>query len=476
MTDPYEQFMEVGRRIYGPNFGYQYLKNIFDFPVASDTELVMHYLRGGGGPFIDLKVYTELGVGWNLKAEGFEDEDEGLKAVKLVEDEFKKRDFYTSLIQLATFRRVLGRAALIKTYTLNGTFYYNEKEKTTGLDVINPMTLEMESIRRVMSDKTGDAQYKQQVSLVDGGSDTIEFEQDRVIYITNNNMNRYSVTGTSDMEKALTDLRTLARFPFYRDEMGAIYSTLLLLITTDAEKIAKTEFGQKLRESVTNAQKYLDDTAEFYRQMRGKGNIIANYSWEDVNPVSFAGREVRLPELERATIESTAFKMEVPINLLMFGKDVNRDTLETLADVFVSRMEKGARKFVFTPIIESTANEILQQNGILEGRLTVEYNPFLSKNLLEAAEILGKVWPTGAISKPEVRQKLDLPAEINLGGDEWSELNPMPEPVLKLPMGGELGKSIQTEFNLKNKKIRKEDEFRRVNSYLERKGLVKQLY
>lgn len=451
MADPLEQFMEVGRRIYGPNFGYQWLKNIFDYPIASDSELILHYLRGGAGPFIDLKIYVELGVGWYLKPEGFADEEEGVEAKKLVDEELEKRDFYTSMIQLAMFWHILGRAALVKTYTVDGKFYYSEKEGITGLDVINPMTLNMESIKKVMSDTTGTELYKQEVTLPDGTFDTVEFEQDRVIYITNNAMTRNSPLGTSDLECALTDLRTLARFPYYRDEMGDLYSTLLLVITTDAEKIAGTEFGQKLRESVTEAQKYLDDTATFYREMRGKGNIIANYDWENVNPVSFAGREVKLVELELQTLRSIAFKMGIPLELLLYAEHVNRATLETLADTFVSRMEKGIRKFVFTPIIQNIADEILRQNDFADGHFTVKYKPFLPKNLLAAAEIIRSIWPTGSISKPEIREQMDLPPKINLGGKEWEGMDPMPIPSL----GGGMA-------NLQN-----------IKSFLLEKGLIK---
>jgi hypothetical protein len=91
-------------------------------------------------------------------------------------------------------------------------------------------------------------------------------------------------------------------------------------------------------------------------------------------------------------------------------------------------LEKGPRKFIHTPIIESIANEYLDRNNIIEGRLEVEYNPFLAKNLLEAAQIVGSLWPTGAFSKPDVREWLDKSPLPNLGGEDWAELglDPMP--------------------------------------------------
>ncbi len=57
-------------------------------------------------------------------------------------------------------------------------------------------------------------------------------------------------------------------------------------------------------------------------------------------------------------------------------------------------------------------------NEITEGRLEVEYNPFLANNLLEAAQIISSVWATGAFSQPDIREWLDKPFIFspNLGG------------------------------------------------------------
>jgi hypothetical protein len=81
--------------------------------------------------------------------------------------------------------------------------------------------------------------------------------------------------------------------------------------------------------------------------------------------------------------------------------DVEKEAVQQYSDL--------KSKYVYTPIIEGVANEILAQHDITGGRLTVEYNPFLSKNIVETASILKDLWPIGCITENEVRSKLDLP-------------------------------------------------------------------
>lgn len=38
-----------------------------NYPVASDQELLSHYIYGSAGPFLDLLTYVDLGVGWTFK-------------------------------------------------------------------------------------------------------------------------------------------------------------------------------------------------------------------------------------------------------------------------------------------------------------------------------------------------------------------------------------------------------------------------
>ncbi len=169
--DPNDRIMQAMRR-YDPHFINYSIRQITDFPVASDNELLLHYLRGAAGPFIDVKSVCRTWCGLEVKPVGFEDEESGLEAKKLTEKFFKKIDFYTTMIQHAVFYRVLGRSSIVKTYDKSGGFYYSPKEKVMGIDSINPMTLTDKSIREVMADTTGTKAYEQYATTVDRKSDT----------------------------------------------------------------------------------------------------------------------------------------------------------------------------------------------------------------------------------------------------------------------------------------------------------------
>jgi len=424
-SDPVDKVLKYAQGV-DPYFSMTSYKLMKSFPIASDYELLLHYLRGAAGPFVDIKRHVELGVGWKLKPVGFESDEDGAAAKKIVDEVFKKMKMEKTMKQLSAFYRVLGRGALVDTYSLDGSYYYNKKEKIKGIDVINPITLDPESVEKVMADTTGTAKYKQVSNTLTGSFKTVELEQERVTFVTNNEFSDNSPVGNSDLQPAIKDLRTIAQFPGYRDEMAALYSTMLLIIENSAEAIADTEYGEKIKKSATEAQALLDDTAEFYRAQKGKGNIVSIFDWQKVIPISFAGKEVKIAELEKATIESIARNMKVPLPLLSLHDIPNRETLNTVTDVFVQQIGNGGRKEVYTPIIEEKAAKVLEIEGITEGRMEVQYNPFLPKDLLKVAQILSTIWPTGAISAPEIREEVDLPSVMNTGGDEWNDRNVLP--------------------------------------------------
>lgn len=458
-----DQLSRAMRR-YDPHFRTWAYRQVADYPVPSESELLVHYLRGGAGPFVDLKLYVELGVGWTLKPKGFQEEEDGQDAKKIVDTQFEKMDYHGTIMELGMFYRVLGRACQVNTYDLNGDFYFNKNEKVTGADSINPMTITDASLRKVMADRTGTEPYVQQVTGSVGNPGTVELEQDRVIYITNNPFAKYSTYGNSDLNNSITDLRTLARFPHYRDALARLYSQMHRIVTIDSEKIATTSYGEEIKNDPKKAQEYMDDTAEFYRKQEKEGGTVVNMDWENVEQSSWAGKEVKLADLERLTLESVAFKQQVPLPILMFAPSVNRDTLETLADVFVNVLNNGTRDRIFTPIITQTANQILLQNEITEGHLEVQYNPFLSKDLLKLSQIISNIWPTNSISRPDIREWMGMIMEPNMGGDAWKDLDPMPQ--------NQTTSSSNSTSKMEEKKV-DPNLFKSVDKYLERRGLVK---
>jgi hypothetical protein len=398
----------VGSGSYHENYDYQ-----SSYPMASDNELLVHYLYGGAGPFVDLLVYVDLGVGWTLKPVDFPDEEKGLDSKVLVEEEFVKRQFQTTMMQFATYYLVLGRSCLIKSYDKGGMFYFDEKSKITGLDCINPMTLTINSIQDVMNDTTGSKEF---VQAHHGRK--VSFNQDRVIYQTNNNFSRYSVQGISPLQRCITELRLLSRFPGYRQNLARKYSDLRRIIEVKTKEFKEAAIGEFYLKEMKKSKEYLNDLSNYYAAQEERGNNMSVYDWVNIKESSYAGKEVKLNDLELQTLRNIAFKLDVPLDLLMYSQIVNRSVMEVLADIFVNKQKSGARNYVYTPIIESIANEILSQQGITDGHLTVEYNPFLSKNIVETAAVIRDLWPTGSITVNEIRDKLDLPPIIDERDEE----------------------------------------------------------
>lgn len=394
-----------------------------DFVVASDMELLQHYLFGCAGPFVDFLVYVDVGVGWSLKPVDFKNEDAGLEARDLVEKELVKRDFRNTMVQFATYYLVLGRACLIKTYNGLNELYFDEDSHVTGLDCINPMSLDVKSIQDVMNDTTGEKPFIQNWK-----GEPVSFTRDRVIYRTNNNLSRLGVWGVSPLQRCISDLRLALKFPGFRDRLARKYANIFRVIRVDTDKFVQA-VGSRANEILRDTNEhtvYLNSVADTYNEQEDKGSSVVSFDWETISDMSFAGKEVNMNAIELETLKNIALCLDLPLDLLRYDQVVNRSVMEVLTDVFVSKQKSGARNHVYTPIIEGVANEILKQYDITVGRLTVEYSPFLSKNKVEEASVIRDIWSTGALSKPEVREALGLPVKMNLGGDDWKDLEPLP--------------------------------------------------
>ena len=422
-NDRIDQMLWWMQRYYpGPQFWYIF--NLTDFPIVYEQELLMHYLRGGAGPFIDFKVYTDIGIGFEPKAVGFENEEDGEEAEQIVKKAFHDLNLHATLKQYDTFYRVLGRCSIVKTLNGDGSFYSNKNAGITGFDNVNPMSLTMGSIKEVMDDTTGTAEFTQL------GDKTVTFSQDRVIYNTNNNLTNRSVLGNSDLSRAITDLRTLARFPHNRNKLADLISNAYNFIKVDAKSFAEDggPLQQAVYETKNGMQDYLTSVATTFTEQRQKGNDFAGFSWLEPTPIGWSGNEPDIGKLEMDTLQSIAYKLGVPLQLVgMNANEVNRATLETMNDVYVALSENGVRKHLFTPIIDDLSTQILATEGITEGYMKTKYNSFLSADLLELAQIIAAVWNTGAISKPDVRDMMQIPEDPDMGGDFWVDKNPLPE-------------------------------------------------
>ena len=427
-TDSQDNMLNMLQK-FDSSFRHSDLYRLLDFPYASEQELILHYTRGAAGPPVDIKIYADVGVGWTLNPVGFTDESVGTDAKEKAEDFMKEIDFNPTMKIFARWLEVIGRSCIIETYNKLGGYYQNKNAGITGSDCINPTTLTPESIKKVMNDITGTALYEQKATL-DSPLSAPKFTQDRVIYRTLNGFGKKSVLGSSKLQRCVTDLRTMGRFPHYRRDLGRLYSQMSRVIKINTEKFMEMDLGKAVMADETGKkqQEYVDDTAEFYRQQEEKGGTFVIYDWEELEQAGWGGKEVKLAELEMQSLENIGYCMGVPLALVMSVAAVkmNRATMEMVTDLFVSMQEKGTRNDIYTPIIEHVANKFIESEGITGGRLECQYNPFLPKDMVKIAGILSALWPTGALSRPDVREYSGFSNAPNMGGDDWEGLDPMP--------------------------------------------------
>jgi hypothetical protein len=426
--DPVDRLVRNIQR-YDPSFTVDRISEIFDYPIASDYELMKIYLYGGARPFVDFLVYISLGVGWDYRAVGFTDDEAGREAVQLAEKFTKDIKLPQTMKRFATFYEVLGRACIIKTRNLAGGFYSDPNAAVKGVDCVNPMTVTDYSVFQVGLDKTGTVPYQQEDYL----GNTFNFDQDRVYWRTQNGLSaeEKSQFGVSRIQGSVGYFRTLAKFPEYQSKLLRLYTEVIQTIIIDTSKM-EGPLKDKLMKSNAEAQKFLDETTQYYMKLARQGSIASVFDWFEIVNTTFAGKEVNIDVIEDRVLSGIARNFGVPLALLdaSSAEMLNRSILEAIRDTMIAVEENGTRKLVFQPIIEEIVNEYLASTGVTQGTVECVFNPFLSDNILEAAQIISLIWDTQAMSRPEVRPRIKLPNEIDLGGKDWSEktdISPMPE-------------------------------------------------
>lgn len=396
-----------------PWFGQRDLENTEDYPVGTDEMYLRQYLRGVGGPFVDFLVYVDVGVGWKLTPKNFPTEDQGAEAKERCETVMKKMGLYTTMTQFATYREVVGRAALVKTYNVDGGFYSNEYEKVTGVDCIDPTTLDINQVEKVMADRTGTVQFLQRPpGKMYENVDPVNLNQDRVVYKTRNPLSSYSTYGISIFQNCLTDTTTANKFPRYRRDIARKYSGVMRHVKIDEEALMQTPMGIEILSDEKASDEYMDKIIGVVEEQERKGTNLVTYKFIDSDVETYGGKEPDLPGIERQTLESIGLKTGLPIQMVMYGDNVNRATLDTMSDLFINRREKGPRAQIYAPIIEDVARDILLSEGYTQGYMNVEFNPFLSKDLNSVAQRVVALVNAGVMGLVEGRREVNLPDKI----------------------------------------------------------------
>ena len=143
----------------------------------------------------------------------------------------------------------------------------------------------MNSVREVMEDNTGTKEFVQQYRGVRSS-----FSQDRVMYHANNNFNKHSVQGFSSLQRCISDLGLLSRFPGYRESLTRKYANIHRIIQVKTEEFGKPTQGKAVLNSGKHSQRYLDDVSSYYVKQEEKGGALFFFDWMDVKEASYAGK------------------------------------------------------------------------------------------------------------------------------------------------------------------------------------------
>lgn len=389
-----------------------------DYPSGSEEEFLRHYILGCGGPFANFLAYVDVGVGWTYEPIGFSNEADGQEAKERMEEFADKIDLVGTMFSHDIYYQVLGRSCIILTANaLGDDFYYDENADITGVDVLNPMTLTIESIRKVKADNTGEEVYEQ-IALdedeMDNPNNQVTFSQDRVLYRTRSPFTKTSsIHGISMFQNALKELRAVVKFPRYREQISRKLANVFRIYTINTEKLRASPMGGKILLDSETEQAYLLNMQKGIMQQEQRHSSVAMMDWVETNEHSFGGKEPALDVVEKQTLESLALKLEMPINVMSYGRDVNRATLDTISDFFVQRRKNGdQRKHKKT--IEQICAKAMELWGY-DGRLEVVMNPFVRDSEDEIWNRIGnfiKNAGSDIIGTTEVRRQLNLPDDM----------------------------------------------------------------
>ncbi|MBZ2166308.1 hypothetical protein [Methanobacterium spitsbergense] len=423
--DPSNDQMRWMQRRY-PGYGIYDLKLLENYPTISDFEARLHYERGIAGPFIDLLVLLDIGTGVNLIPTGFESDDDGQEAKKLVEAQFEKMELNETMNRFSAFTEVLGRACNIRTYNGNGGFYFDENDKITGIDCIDPITLDMNSVQKAVYDRTGTQPYIQNVnnSLISWeNSSTIELTQDRIDYNIRGNLYKHGPYGVSALQNCLQDCRTAAAAPGLRLELMWKQANVYRHNVLDVEELQKTPMGEDVLKNWDEANKKLAEQVDILRRQEESRKSIV--SWSFLKPAeisSMSGKATDFAETEKNTYDVLATKLDIPLVLVNAeaAKTVNRSSMETILNSTIQKREAGGSRKTYRKLIARYAQEIKTQAGIVEGYFKIEYKPFLSKDLLGILQRMQLLWQMGATGKTEIRRSQDMADSIDFGAEDES--------------------------------------------------------
>ena len=431
--DPNTEMVRWMQRQY-PQFDQWDMEMMKHYPVVTDYECILHYLRGVAGPFIDFLTLIDIGCGVELVPTDFDSDEDGDDAKKVVEQQFRKMDLEGTMQRYAAYGEVLGRRATVRTYNAAGNgFYFNDNEKITGIDVVNPLTFDLQSVEMAVYDQTGKVPFIQNVynPFVKLDRGKIELEQDRVDFNIRGTLMKHGPFGLSAMANCIQDLRTASAAPELRLELMYKQANVYSHTVLDVQELLLTPMGQAVLDDWELAEKKLQEQVDLVRSQQKARESMVTYSFmrpaQSVSQTSAGNGE--LATTEKDTYDVIALKMGIPLSLLYAdaAKTVNRSSMETVLDGFVKRREASGGRKEYRTMLARYAQEIKGFEGILDGYFEIKFKPFLTGDIAEAISRMQQMAAIGAtsgksvISSTEIRRGMEMSDDIDFGSDESAD-------------------------------------------------------
>jgi hypothetical protein len=89
------------------------------------------------------------------------------------------------------------------------------------------------------------------------------------------------------------------------------YSNLHRIFEVDTEKFGQTTRGKSILNDAIQSQEYINDMQSYYSRLEEKGSSLFFHDWVKVKESSYAGKEVKLNDLEIQTLHNIAFKLDI---------------------------------------------------------------------------------------------------------------------------------------------------------------------
>ena len=428
--DVNEELLGILRR-FDPSFSMRDLKNIMEYPAGSDFEFILQMYRGAAGPFIELIGEIDAGVGWTYVPIGFESEEDGAEAVEVANEFTNKIELVDTMQRWSHYYEGLGRSFLVETYNVDDGYYVSPQEKCMGVDCISPLTLDMQSVREAVYDRTGSRPFIQRSpGYIIGNNEpaSITLEQGRCTYSIRGTLAKYGVFGNSAMANCLPDLRALGSAPHLRLKLMEKFAMDYKHYVLNTEKLMKTPMGTEIMSDWQKSKEKIAETKSMVRKQEKEGKALITYDFvEPAEITTYRGKGGDdMSAAETKTLESLAFRMKIPLPLANMNlKDVNRSTLDTVADACISQREMNGGRKKIRPIVEKIMLRHIRSQDIQEGWLQMKYNPFLPKDVLAAINKILALIGVEAASRTELRRAADMPDQIDFGDEESADHIPL---------------------------------------------------